>query len=71
MVEFYLYNNSTWNYQEVIGHLRTSFESDRIFSSLVSGFYSRVQQPWETEDQWFDELQILSLPAWKDKSMRD
>ena len=34
-VEFYLNTNSTWNYEELIRHLRTSFEAGKTFSSLV------------------------------------
>ena len=37
-VEFYLDTNSTWEYQELIKHLRTSFESSITFSLLVSDF---------------------------------
>ena len=67
LVEFHLDTISTWNYEEFIRHLRTLFESGKIFSSLVGDFYSRVQWPWETEDQFANELQILS---WKVISMR-
>ena len=72
VVEFYLDTNSTWNYEEPIRHLRTSFESGKTFSLLVGDLYSTVQQPWEGEDQFADELQILSWkvisvqPSWKD-----
>ena len=72
-VGFYLNTNSTWNYEELIRHLRTSFESCKKFRLLVGDFYSRVQWPWETEDQFADELQILSQKfisvrlSWKDK----
>ena len=38
VLEFYLDSNSTWDYQELIEHLRTSFEFQKTFSSLVSDF---------------------------------
>ena len=41
-------------------HLRTSFEMSKSFSSLVDGVYSWSQCNKETEDQFADELQILS-----------
>ena len=59
-VEFYLDTNSTLEYQELIKHLRTWFESVKTFSLLFSDVYSRVQLPWEAEEQFFNELQILS-----------
>ena len=37
-VEFYLDTNSTWDNQELIRNLRTSFESGKTFRSLVSTF---------------------------------
>ena len=67
VVEFYLDTNSTWKYHELIEHLRTSFKSGETFSSLVRDFYSHIQQPWETEYQFADELQIL---VWKVISIR-
>ena len=42
-IELYLDTNSTWNCEELIEHLRTSFESGKTFSSLVRDFYSNVQ----------------------------
>ena len=45
----------------------------KTFSSLVRYFYSKVQWPWEMEDQFANELQILSWKvisvrsSWKDK----
>ena len=39
-VEFYLDSNSTWDYKELIKHLRTSFESGKTFNLLVGDFYS-------------------------------
>ena len=73
VVEFYLDTNSTWDYHELIRHLRTSFKSGKAVSSLVSDFYSRVQWSQEKEDQFADELKILCWkvisvrPAWKDE----
>ena len=70
-VEFYLDTNSTWNYKALIEHLRTSFETGESFSSLVGDFYSRSQRNKETEDQFADELQVLSRkvlsirPEWR------
>ena len=43
VVEFYLDTNSTWKYQALVEHLRTSFESGETFSSLVGDFYSCIQ----------------------------
>ena len=74
VVEFYLDTNSTWKYHEFVEHLRTSFESGKTFSLLVGDFYSRTQRPWETEDQFADELQILGQkvisirPSWKQEA---
>ena len=59
-VEFYLDTNSTWNYKVLIEHLRTSFETGKSFSSLVDDFYSQSQCNKETEDEFTDELQVLS-----------
>ena len=56
-VEFYLDTNSTWDYQELIRHLKISIKSSKPFSSSVGNFYSHVQWPWETEDQFANELQ--------------
>ena len=73
-VEFYLETTSTWKYHELVEHLRTSFESSETFSSLVGDFYSCIQQPWETEDLFADELQILGQkvisvrPNWKQEA---
>ena len=73
MVESYLDTNSTWDYEELIGYLKTLFESGKTFSSLVCNFYNQVQWPWETEGQFVNELQILSWkvisvrPTWKDE----
>ena len=58
-VEFYSDMTATWKYHELIEHLRTSFESSETFSLLVGDFYSHVQWPQETEDQFANELQIL------------
>ena len=72
-VEFYLDTNSTWKYHELIEHLQTLFKSSKTFSSLVRDFYSCIQQPWETEAQFADELQILGWkvisirPTWKEE----
>ena len=72
--EFYLDMNSTWKYHELVEHLRTSFESGETFSSLVGDFYSCIQRPRETEDQFADELQILGWkvisvrPSWKQEA---
>ena len=74
VVEFYLDTNSTWKYHELIEHLRTSFASGETYGSLVRDFYSCVQQPQETEDQFADELQILGQkvinirPSWKQEA---
>ena len=57
-IEVYLNTNSV-DYKELIEHLRTSFKSGKTFSSLVRDFYSCVQQPQETEEQFANELQIL------------
>ena len=57
-VEFYLTIYSTWDYEELIRHLRTSFESGETFGLLIRDFYTRVQWPWET-DQFADDLHIL------------
>ena len=71
VVEFYLDTNSTWKYHELVEHLRKLFESGETFSLLVGDFYSCIQRPWETEDQFADELQILGQkvisirPSWK------
>ena len=71
VVEFYLDTNSTWNYKILIEHLRASFEMGKSFSSLVCDFYSQRQCNEETEDQFTDELQLLSrkvlsiCPEWK------
>ena len=73
-LEFYLDTNSTWKYHELVEHLRTSFECSETFSSLVGDFYSRIQQPRETEDKFADELQILGwkvisiMPNWKQEA---
>ena len=73
-VEFYLDTTATWKYHELVEHLRTSFESGETFSSLVGDFYSRIQRPRETEDQFADELQILGRkvisirPSWKQEA---
>ena len=73
-VEFYLDTTATWKYHELVEHLRTSFESSETFSSLVGDFYSRIQRPRETEDQFADELQILGRkvisirPSWKQEA---
>ena len=48
-IEFYLDTNSTWKYQELI-------ESGKTFSLLVRDFHSCIQQPWEIENQFADEL---------------
>ena len=70
-VEFYLDTNSTWSYKALIEHLRTSFETGESFSSLVGDFYSRSQCNKETEDQFANELQVLSRkvlsiqPEWR------
>ena len=73
-VEFYLDTNSTWKYHELIEHLWTSFESGKTFTSLVGDFYRCIQWPWEMEDQFADELQILGQkvisirPTWKEEA---
>ena len=58
-VEIYLDTNSTWSYKALIEHLRTSFETGEIFSSLVGDFCSRSQHNKETEDQFANELQVF------------
>ena len=74
VVEFYLDTTATWKYHELVEHLRTSFESGETFSSLVGDFYSCIQRPRETEDQFADELQILGRkvisirPSWKQEA---
>ena len=73
-VEFYLDTTTTWKYHELIEHLRTTFESSETFSSLVGDFYSLIQQPQETEDQFANGLQILGQkvisirPSWKEEA---
>ena len=73
-VEFYLDTTATWKYYELVEHLRTSFESGKIFSLLVGDLYSCIQRPRETEDQFADELQILGWkvisvrPSWKQEA---
>ena len=47
-VEFYLDINSTWKYQELIQHLRMSFESCEMFSSLLGDFYWWAKKSKET-----------------------
>ena len=70
-VKFYLYTYSTWKYYELMEDLRKSFETGETFSSLVGDFDSHIQCHKETEDQFADELQILSSkvfsvhPEWK------
>ena len=59
-MEFYLDTNSTSNYKALIKHLRTPFEMVESFSSLVGDFCGKSQCNKETEDQFADELQILS-----------
>ena len=39
-VEFYLSTNSTWNYKELIRHLRILFKFGKTYSSLVGDFYN-------------------------------
>ena len=60
VVEFCLDTNSIWNYMTLIEHLRTFFEIGENFSSLEGDFYIQNQCIKETEDQFADELQILS-----------
>ena len=73
-VEFYLDTNSTWKYHKWIELLWTSFISGKTFSSLVRDSYSHIQWPWEMEDQFADELQILGQkvisvrPTWKNEA---
>ena len=73
VVYLYLNTNSTWDYEELIRHIRTLFESGKTLSLLVIDFYSKIQWPWETEDKFANELHILSWkvicmrPSWKDK----
>ena len=50
--EFYLDTNDQWSYSRLTEHLRTSFESGETFSSLLSDFYARCQNPKETDDQF-------------------
>ena len=38
VVEFHLDPNSTWDYQELIGHLRTSFESGETLAHWLAIF---------------------------------
>ena len=70
-VEFYLNTNDQWSYAGLIKHLRTLFESRETFSSLVSDFYARCQNPKKTKDQFADKLQVLARkvisvhPDWK------
>ena len=59
-MEFHLDANCIWNYKALIEHLRTSVEMGESFSSLEGDFYSQSQFNKETEDQFADELQILS-----------
>ena len=73
-IGFYLDTNSAWKYCDLIEHLRTSFKSSKTFCSLVRDFYSCIQWPWETEDQFANELQILGQKvisirtSWKNKA---
>ena len=75
-VEFYLDTNSSWNYKALTEHLRTSFETGESFSLRVGDFYSQSQCNKETEDQFTDELQVLSrkvlsiCPEWKAEVMK-
>ena len=55
-MEFYLDINSIKNYEELIKNLRTLFKSGESFCLLVGDFYNHFQHPWETEDQFADEL---------------
>ena len=66
-IEFYLDTNSMWDYRELIEHPRTSFESGKTFSFVAREFYSCIQWPWKTEDQFANELLILD---WKVISVR-
>ena len=56
---------------KLIEHLRTLFESGKLFSSLLDDFYDWCQKPKETEDQFAEELQILErkvicvCPGWR------
>ena len=59
-VEFCLNTNDQWSYSVLIEHLRTSFESGETSNCLLGDFYVRCQKPKETEDQFADELQVLS-----------
>ena len=43
VVKPYLNTNCICDYEELIGHLRTYFESCKTFSSFIGDFYSRVQ----------------------------
>ena len=55
-VEIYLDTYSMWKYHKLIEHLWALFESGKTFSSLVRDFYSPIQQPQETEDQFADSI---------------
>ena len=59
-MEFYLDQKSTWYYESLIECLTVSFESGKMFSSLVSDFYIRSQKNKETEDRFTIELQVLN-----------
>ena len=77
VVEFYLDANSTWDYWKLIEHLRTLLEMGETFGSLVRDLYSKTQHLKEIEDQFIDELQILSRKVlsvhleWKVKVNKD
>ena len=43
VIEFFLDTNSTWQYKDLIQHLRPSFDFGKMFGSLVSDFYSHIQ----------------------------
>ena len=47
-VEFYLDMNDQWSYSGLIEHLIMLFESGETFSSLLTDFYARCQEPKET-----------------------
>ena len=57
--KFYLDTNEAWNYSKLIEHLRTSFESDKNFNSILSDFYGQYLKLKQTKDQFANELQLL------------
>ena len=59
-IQFYLDTSPNVSYNGLMSHLGVAYTSGEDASIISCDFYGQVQKPWESEENFTDDLQVLA-----------